>query len=117
MRSLFKKVTNRFNPEICALEEFIQHYELHTLGSEKEIHHIPHLPIQKEAKQHRVITYKITQEECKNLQANLPAEATLTPGESKESYFGKILHKGQQIGFYFGQSYQYNTYWARFWLE
>lgn len=117
MLSLFKKVKNSFTPEVCILEKFIQNYGLHISEREREIHKVPHVPGQEIIKENKIITFRITQEECKDLQENFTTAESLKRGESEQSYFGKIAHEGRLIGFYLGKSYHYGTYWARFWLE
>lgn len=117
MLSLFKKVRKIFTPEVCVIEEFIQKHGLRLSLQNAERHQVPHIPGQKIIKENKVITCRITEEQCKNLQENMPQEANLIEGESDQSYFGNIVHEGRLIGFYLGKSYHHEIYWARFWLE
>lgn len=117
MWSLFKKVGNVVKSEVNTLENFVYLHAEHLrsyIPLKETVAHVPGQTIQKE---NRVLTYRISQEQCEDLKNIFASEAKCTPGESDESFFGSILHEGQEIGFYLGKSYEYGTYWARFWLD
>lgn len=117
MLSLFKKARNTVNTEVRILENFVhmraEHLRIHTPKKET-VAHIPGQSIQKE---NTILTYSISKDKCEALKKCFTPQASFIQGESEESLFGKILHEGKEVGFYLGKSYQYQTYWARFWLE
>lgn len=78
---------------------------------------VPYVPYQATGDKKKVLTYTISEEECKNLKASFDKDAEFNRGESDQSWFGRISYQGKMVGFYLGKSYYYETYWARFWLE
>ncbi len=117
MLSLFKKVTGMLQTEAMIIEDFINTHTPLLQTSAPRHHKVPHIPSH-EAKNHKkVLTYHLTKDECNALKEHLLPKGSFVTGESEESWFGKILHEGQMIGIYLGKSYEYETFWARFWLE
>lgn len=117
MLSLFKKVTRMLQTEAKIIEDFINVHAPFLQTYNPRHHFVPHVPSHETTNHKKIVTYNLTEEECNALKEQLLPKAALVTGESEESWFGKILHEGQMIGVYLGRSYEYETFWARFWLE
>lgn len=117
MRSLFTSITSTLQRDSGIVKDFIQHHAEFLHPKIACEHWVPDVPTQEMLQEKKVTTYTVSQSECELLQKKLLHQATLIPGESEQSWFGRIAYEGRVIGFYLGKGYEYNAYWARFWLD
>lgn len=118
MHPFFQKIKKIVRREGDIVANFIHtHISFLHLHSPRE-HWVPDVPTRDTLQQTKITTYIVTYEVCRVLKKQLFSEAVLIlPGESDQSCFGKIIYEGRSIGFYLGKGYEYDAYWARFWLD